>query len=294
MLVDRYLDYIRYEKRYSPHTIKAYRSDLEQFRLFLEKAFNIDSIEKAEPDMVRSWMVELIEQETSTRSINRKIATLRSFFRYLIKIGKIKTSPMGRVTPPKTSARLPVFVEEERLSKLFEMTAASDDFEELRDRLILEFFYGTGMRLAELLSVKVEDLDLSTGSVKVTGKRNKQRIVPFAKQLSDLIRNYLMKREEIAVSGDSGILFITKAGKNLYPRAVYRIVNRQLSMVTTISKRSPHVLRHTFATHMLNRGADLNAIKEILGHASLAATQVYTHNTIDKLKNIYKQAHPRA
>lgn len=294
MLIERFLDFIRYEKRYSPHTILAYRGDLGQFQSYLHENYQLEDFTKVNPEMVRSWVVSLIESETSARSVNRKIASLKSFFKFLIRSGEIKENPMSKVVPPKTSSRLPVFVEEQRLRQLFEQAVTSDDFEEVRDRLILEFFYGTGMRLSELIQLRVPDVDIRSGTVKVTGKRNKERYIPFSLKLNGLIRNYLMKREEMAGSDDKGVLFLTSKGKQLYPKAVYRIVNRQLSLVTTISKRSPHVMRHTFATHMLNRGADLNAIKEILGHSSLAATQVYTHNTIDTLKNIYKQAHPRA
>jgi integrase/recombinase XerC len=265
-----------------------------QFQAFLRDQFQTDNLTEVQPDMARSWIVHLIENETSTRSVNRKLTSLKSFYRHLLKNGHVSENPMNRVAPPRSSQRLPVFVEEESLKRLFEETAESDDFEAVRDRLILELFYGTGMRLSELIQLHVQDLDLTSGTIKVTGKRNKERFIPFSLKLTALAEQYLILRGDMMGDHDTGILFITEKKNQLYPKLVYRIVNRQLSMVTTISKRSPHVLRHTFATHMLNRGADLNAIKEILGHASLAATQVYTHNTIEKLKQIYKQAHPRA
>jgi integrase/recombinase XerC len=291
----RFLDYIAYEKRYSLNTINAYRSDLDQFFLFLNDQYSISDINKVDHQVVRSWVVSLMEDGITARTVNRKITTLKSYFKFLIKEGQISENPMSRVVAPKTSQRLPVFVEQDSMNILFSEINFGEGYPAARDRLIMELFYATGMRLSELINLKEADLDLVKNNLKVTGKRNKQRIIPFVNDISSMLRNYLeIKRD--AFPGDEGeaYLFLTNKGEKLYPKMVYRTVHHYLDQVTTISKRSPHVIRHTFATHMLNNGADLNAIKEILGHANLAATQVYTHNTIEKLKSIYKQAHPRA
>jgi integrase/recombinase XerC len=236
-----------------------------------------------------------MENGISPRTVNRKITTLKSYFTFLIKEGLIQENPMSRVIAPKTSQRLPVFVEQESMKTLFEEVDFGEGYPAERDRLIMELFYATGMRLSELINLKDTDLDLFKNILKVTGKRNKQRIIPFTNNLVVMLGNYLeIKRKAFPGEEQEPHLFLTNKGEKLYPKMVYRMVHHYLDQVTTISKRSPHVIRHTFATHMLNNGADLNAIKEILGHANLAATQVYTHNTIEKLKSIYKQAHPRA
>jgi len=295
MTKDRFLDYIAYEKRYSQHTINAYRSDLDQFFTFLDNQYNLADIYKVDHQVVRSWVVSLMESGISSRSVNRKITTLKSYFKFLVKEGIVQENPMSRVISPKTSQRLPVFVEQDSMNKLFDDVNFGEGYPASRDRLIMELFYATGMRLSELLNLKDNDIDLFKNILKVTGKRNKQRIIPFTKNLVGIFSNYLeMKRKAFPGDEQETYLFLTNKGEKLYPKMVYRIVHHYLDQVTTISKRSPHVIRHTFATHMLNNGADLNAIKEILGHANLAATQVYTHNTIEKLKSIYKQAHPRA
>ena len=295
MTTDRFLDYIAYEKRYSQHTINAYRSDLDQFFTFLADQYNYTDILKADHQVIRSWIVSLMENGITPRTVNRKITTLKSYFKFLIKEGMIHENPMSRVIAPKTSQRLPVFYEQDSMSKLFDEVDFGEGYPAGRDRLIMELFYATGMRLSELISLKDTDIDQFKNVLKVTGKRNKQRIIPFTNNLADMLRNYLeIKRNAFPGEEQGTYLFLTKKGEKLYPKMVYRMVHHYLNQVTTISKRSPHVIRHTFATHMLNNGADLNAIKEILGHANLAATQVYTHNTIEKLKSIYKQAHPRA
>jgi integrase/recombinase XerC len=295
MTTDRFLDYIAYEKRYSQHTINAYRSDLDQFFAFLANQYNFSDINKVDHQVVRSWIVSLMENDHTPRSVNRKISTLKSYFKFLIKEGLIGENPMGRVIAPKTSKRLPVFVEQESMQDLFDKVDFGEGYPAARDRLIMEMFYATGMRLSELINLKESDLDLFKNMLKVTGKRNKQRIIPFANNLVVMLKNYLeIKRKAFPGEEQEAYLFLTNKGEKLYPKMVYRTVHHYLDQVTTISKRSPHIIRHTFATHMLNNGADLNAIKEILGHANLAATQVYTHNTIEKLKSIYKQAHPRA
>jgi integrase/recombinase XerC len=291
----RFLDYIAYEKRYSLHTITAYRSDLDQFSDFLSLQYQISDLNTADHQVIRSWIVSLMEEGNTPRTVNRKITTLKSFYRFQVKEGLLTENPMSRVIAPKTSQRLPVFVEQDNMTMLFEEVNFGEGYSAIRDRLIMEMFYATGMRLSELINLKQSDLDPYKKMVKVTGKRNKQRIIPFTQNLVILLDIYIgMKKEKFAGEGQDSYLFLTDKGEKLYSKMVYRLVHHYLDQVTTISKRSPHVIRHTFATHMLNNGADLNAIKEILGHANLAATQVYTHNTIEKLKSIYKQAHPRA
>ncbi len=287
-----FCDYLSHQKRYSPHTITAYKKDLEQFKQFLLTNFELENLKEANSSIIRSWIVQLIEDGVSTRSINRKISTLKSFYKYLLKNKEIEVSPLLKVVTPKTSTRLPVFVGENEMSKLFSEIEYENNFEGIRNKLILELLYSTGIRLTELVNLKLSSIDNSNSTIKVIGKRNKERIIPFGKNLNESIFNYLIERQKITPSENN--LFLTKVGKNIYPKLVYRIVNHYLSIITTVSKKSPHVLRHTFATHMLNNGADLNSIKEILGHANLSATQVYTHNTIEKLKNIHKQAHPKA
>jgi integrase/recombinase XerC len=295
MTTDRFLDYIAYEKRYSQHTTNAYRSDLDQFLQYLSNQYQTTDLIQADHQVIRSWIVSLLEAGQTPRTVNRKITTLKSFYRFLVKEGVVKENPMSRVTAPKTSTRLPAFVEQNSMDTLFNSIEFGEGYPALRDRMVIELFYATGMRLSEMINLAEEDIDFVKNVLKVTGKRNKQRLIPFSNYLADLLRNYLkMKRATFNGHVQESSLFLTNKGEKLYPRLVQRIVHHYLDQVTTISKRSPHVIRHTFATHMLNNGADLNAIKEILGHANLAATQVYTHNTIEKLKSIYKQAHPRA
>ena len=290
--ISDFCDYILHQKRYSIHTAKAYKKDLEQFSQFLLNDFQINSIIEVKSSIIRSWIVNLIESDVSPRSINRKISTLKSFYKYLLINDIIDKSPLLKVITPKTSKRLPIFVGEKEMSNLFNEIEFKNDYEGIRDKLIIEFLYSTGIRLIELVNLKINSIDTSNSSIKVIGKRNKERIIPFSDKLKDKIQDYLKEREKLSTKEVH--LFLTKNGEKIYPKLVYRVVNYYLSMVTTVSKKSPHVLRHTFATHMLNNGADLNSIKEILGHANLSATQVYTHNTIEKLKNIHKQAHPKA
>ena len=295
MRYERFLDYITYEKRYSPHTVASYRADLAGFFNFLKSDYQEEDISRVDHFMIRSWIVQLLEKGMSPRSVNRKITALKSYYRFLLNHNVIRENPMSKVISPKTSSRLPAYVEAGSMQKLFETVDFGDGFEGLRNRLIFEIFYLTGMRRAELIGLKVQDIDLSRGDMKVTGKRNKERIIPFTEKLGRQIRAYEAERSRITGgTAENKHFFITVKGEPLYPKLVYRIVHEGLTKVTTISKRSPHVIRHTFATHLLNNGADLNAIKEILGHANLSATQVYTHNTIEKLKSIYKLAHPRA
>ncbi|MGB0887198.1 MAG: tyrosine-type recombinase/integrase [Vicingaceae bacterium] len=287
-----FCDYLLHQKRYSVHTITAYKKDLTQFKSFLLSDFEIDNIKKANSSIIRSWIVHLIEKEVSPRTINRKISTLKSFYKYLLKNKEIEISPLLKVITPKTSKRLPVFVGETDMQNLFSEVVFENNFEGIRDQLILELFYASGIRLTELVNLTINSIDFNNSTIKVIGKRNKERIIPFGENIKKAFNQYTIERNKLF--NKPTILFLTAKGKKIYPKLVYRIVNHYLSSVTTIHKKSPHVLRHTFATHMLNNGADLNAIKEILGHANLSATQVYTHNSIEKLKNIHKQAHPKA
>ena len=287
-----FLQYLRYEKRFSPHTVLAYQNDLQQFFIYLKNLYDTEDISSITHSMIRSWIVDLMEKDISPRSINRKLTTLKTFYKFLLRQGKVLTNPMLKIQAPKTSKRLPVFVDEKKMNLLFKEENFGDSFEETRDRLILEMFYATGMRLSELISLEDSNIDTYQCQVKVLGKRNKERIIPFTKKLKDIIDTYLKSRLEIVNKATS--FFITDKGKKLYPKLVYRIVIYRLGGVTTLDKKSPHILRHTFATHMLNNGADINSVKELLGHANLSATQVYTHNTIERLKQVYKQAHPRA
>lgn len=294
--VERFLQYIQFEKRYSPNTVIAYKSDLDQFFIFLKVRFRQEDIYGIDHQMIRTWLVELINQKINNRSVNRKLTTLKTFFRFLLKEGLVKTNPMAKVSSPKVAKRLPVYIEEEPMKLLLDHFTGTEDFLVFRDRLILEVFYATGMRRAELINLKEQDVDFQHSTCKVVGKRNKERLIPFGNELKKLIKEYYSLKQKFFefVPIREDYMFLSAKGKKLDPRSVYKIVNDYLEQFSQSEKNSPHVLRHTFATHLLNRGADLNAIKEILGHASLSATQVYTHNTIEKLKRIYQQAHPRA
>jgi integrase/recombinase XerC len=287
---DNFIQYLQFEKRLSSHTLVAYTSDLSQFFKFLDTTYEIKNISEVNHTVIRSWIVSLMEQKNTPRSVNRKITTLKTFYKFLLRQGVLTESPMLKILSPKTSKRLPVFVEKEKMDELIDNSVFGDDFEGRRNKLIIELFYATGIRLSELINLKSADVNLHSSQLKVLGKRNKERIIPFSNELKRSIEDYL----EIKTDSDVVEFFVSNNGKKLYEKFVYRLVNNYLSTVTTADKKSPHVLRHTFATHMLNNGADLNAIKELLGHANLSATQVYTHNTVEKLKNIHKQAHPKA
>ncbi len=299
--LDDFLQYLTHEKRYSPHTVTAYRTDLIEFRDFLVLKYELDSIIDAKFQFIRTWIAEMMESEITSRSIGRKISALRSFFRFHMREGNASTNPMLKIQAPKISKRLPAFVDQQPMEVLQRPGAIeegeTDPYDGMLVRLIIEILYGTGMRLAELISLKLSDVNLRAGTVKVLGKRNKERIIPITQELKNFLTDYIDTRAKLLVQNEiqeSDILLIRKDGKKLGRSFVYGRVRHYLSLVTTIDKKSPHVLRHTFATHMLNNGADLNAIKELLGHANLSATQVYTHNTVDKLKAIHQKAHPRA
>ena len=291
-LTQNFLDYLLLVKRYSSHTVKAYRTDLKLFESYLKDIYSI-SIDKANHAMIRSWLVNELKKGNSARTVNRKITTLKSFYKYLFKEQKIKQNPTSRISYSKTSKKLPQFVGLSDMNELLDKLKFEENFSGFRDKLIIEVFYSTGIRLSELINIKSKDVDCLKSQIKVLGKRNKERLIPLTKELQKSIEGYMILRNKQKVI-DRSYLFLTDSGKKLNPSMVYRKVNKILNNVTTLEKKSPHVLRHTFATHMLNNGADLNVIKELLGHASLSATEVYTHNSIDQLKEIFKNAHPRA
>ena len=289
MHIDDFLNYIAKEKRYSQHTIKGYKTDLIEFSDYTHRYFDL-SIECANHRVVRSWFAQMIEDGFKPRTIHRKSSSLKSFYKFLMVRGLLEKSPMDLVPLPKMDKKLPKFVEEKSLDVLLNELEFPDNFEGKRDKLILDLFYQTGIRQSELIGLTLKDVDFTQQQIKVLGKRNKERIIPVSTHLLETISEYVSYRKARSVAN----LLLTSGGKKLYPKLVYNIVNKYLSKVTTLSQRSPHVLRHSFATHMLNNGAELNSIKELLGHVNLSATQVYIHNSMEKIKSIYKQAHPRA
>lgn len=289
-----FLDYLKFQKRYSQHTIISYKNDLTSFFDFLELQFNEQQLPNIKSTYVRSWLAELKGANISSKTINRKISALKTFFKYHLKKNHITVSPMTTVVSPKLNKRLPEFVDNKDISTLFDYVEFPDDWSGRTARLLLLLLYSCGIRQAELIGLKEDQIDYSKNSIKVLGKGSKERIIPVSKELIDSIQEYVQKKNELQTSPDKVALLVKEDGKKLYPKWVYNTVKKYLSMVTTIQKKSPHVLRHTFATHLTNNGADLNAVKELLGHSSLAATQIYTHNTIEKLKDVYKKAHPKA
>ncbi len=291
MLNESFFRYLQYEKRFSVHTISAYRNDLESYAEYIKTQFELDDLTSIPHTIIRSWIVQLMDSGMKSKSINRKISSLKSYYRFLQRQGEISQSPMLKIVSPKVPKRLPQYVESAHMDELLNEVDFDDSFEGFRNRLIIEVFYATGMRVSELISLKSNQVNLPQMQLKVLGKRNKERIIPISEYLYELMLKYSTLKSKLPLESDS--YFCKESGEPLYTKYVYRLVKSELSKVTTLQKKSPHILRHTFATHMLNNGADLNAIKEILGHSSLAATQVYTHNSIEKLKNIYKQAHPK-
>jgi integrase/recombinase XerC len=294
MGISKFLDYLRFEKRYSTHTLTAYGNDLKQFAGYMAGTYGEESMLNAESLHVRSWMVYLVEEGLAARSINRKMVTLRSYFRWCQREGEINLNPLESITVLKTPQRLPGYVEEDAMGKLLDQACPADDYGAVRNRVMLELLYQTGIRLSELITMPREQASGSPDHIMVTGKRNKQRIIPVGRGLAMALRNFLTLRDAQFGAVQGAPLFLTDKGKPLYPKFVYNVVNSSLATVTTIARRSPHMIRHSFATAMLNHGADINAVKELLGHSSLASTQVYTHNTVEKLKRVYRQAHPRA
>jgi len=295
MVLERFVSYLQFEKRYSPHTVSAYRSDLEQFFAHISQSGEtLTHPSQVTYHHIRNWMVDMMEHDITARSVNRKTATLRKYFKFLLQNGEITVNPTTRIQTPKTPKRLPVTVETEKLDQLLDSDSFGAGFEGVRDKLVLELLFGTGIRLAELVGLKDTDIDVYQGTIKVLGKRNKERIIPINKELKRVIAEYQELKKSKKFNNNSLTLVVTDKGMDAYPKLIYLIVRKYLSEISTQDKKSPHVLRHTFATSLLNKGADLNAIKELLGHANLSATQIYTHNSVDRLKSIYKQAHPKA
>lgn len=294
MRVESYLKYIQHEKRYSPHTLTAYRTDLLQFVSFLAETLEIQP-EAAKPVHIRDYMVQLVEDQARPGSVARKLSVLKSFYKYLLRYGEITMNPAALLSAPKTPSRLPVFIPDAEMNTLLDDAEIfADDFKGIRDKTVIELLFGTGIRLSELLGLQERDVDFYSETIRVMGKRMKVRIVPMTKQLTVQLKYYLAEKSLQNFNNKTTYLFVTDKGKPGYPMFIYQLVKRYLTYISTQDKKSPHVLRHSYATSLLNGGADLNAIKELLGHASLAATQVYTHNSIARLKLIYKQAHPKA
>ncbi len=289
--IDSFFDYLTYEKKYSVHTITSYKNDISQFLRFINPNAESFALTEFNYQQIRSWVASLIKDKIAPRSVNRKLSSLKSLFKYLQRQQVISMNPMAKISGPKTPKRLPVFIDEHQMEDLFAKVTFEDGFNGMRDRLILDLFYQTGIRRTELTHLKELDVDLFNSTIKVLGKRNKERIIPISLALKRNLESYLQVKQEQNLSNP--MLLISEKGHALSDQAVYSTVKKYLSQITTIQKKSPHVLRHTFATHLLNNGADINAVKDLLGHANLSATQVYTHNTIEKLKKSYKQAHPR-
>ena len=297
MLTDSFLDYLRYERNYSEKTVLAYGEDISQLREFAREFAQeeIGDFNPAEvtPELIREWIVSLMDKGYASTSVNRKLSSLRSFYKFLLKKKVVLVDPLRKITGPKNKKPLPSFLKENEMNRLLDDTDFGEGFEGCRDHLIIEMFYATGIRLSELIGLDDKDVDFSASLLKVTGKRNKQRLIPFGDELKEGMLEYVnVRNEQVLESG--GAFFVRKNGERLYKNLVYNLVKRNLSKVVTLKKRSPHVLRHTFATTMLNNDAELGAVKELLGHSSLATTEIYTHTTFEELKKVYKQAHPRA
>jgi len=310
MVLERFIRYLQFEKRFSPHTITAYQNDLKQFFTHTATSGNknlpadqvklkidllLENISSVTYNDIREWIVELMNDENAAKSINRKIASLRTFFKFLMREGIITSNPASKIQAPKIPKRLPVVIEEDKIVGLLQSEDVFDNtFTGYRDKLIIEMLFGTGIRLAEMVGLKENDVDLQANTIKVLGKRNKQRIIPINNELKLLLIKYLELKKSENFHNNSLTLIVTSKGADGYAKMIYLIVQKYLSYISTQDKKSPHVLRHTFATSLLNHGADLNSIKELLGHANLSATQIYTHNSVERLKLIYNQAHPKA
>jgi len=287
-------NYLKFEKRYSEHTIRSYTDDLIAFFHYLEITYGSLPLGKITGTYIRSWLASIKNQRVSARTINRKISTLKSFFKFHLKQGHVISSPMGQVTSPKVSKRLPDFVREKETEVLFQHVEFEASWKGKTDQLLLKLLYQTGMRLSELINLRISSVDFNKKQIKVLGKGNKERILPLGSNIARELITYQHEKNEEFDTYEENYLLLTPKGRKLYAGYVYQTVKAYLSLATTLQKKSPHVMRHTFATHLMNNGADLNAVKDLLGHASLAATQVYTHNTIEKLKNVHKKSHPKA
>jgi integrase/recombinase XerC len=289
-----FTQYLSYEKRYSAHTIRAYTDDLSQFFAFIAQEFDELEITQIKGTFVRSFLASLKDNDITPKSINRKLSTLKTYFKFLLRNQYIPVSPLTNITAPKISKRLPQYVEEKDMKTLFQYVEFTNDYTGALHKVILSLFYYTGMRLSELQELQLNQINIMGSNLKVLGKGNKERIIPIVAELKNELNSYFLQRKTLEIVVDPSHLLLSTKGKKLYAKYIYTIVKRYLGEVTTISKKSPHILRHSFATHLTNNGAELNAVKELLGHASLAATQIYTHNSIEKLKAVYKKAHPKA
>jgi len=291
-----FIDYLKFEKRYSAHTVRAYRDDLDQFFSYIQLIFGETTLPGISTPFIRSWLASLKEQKITSKSINRKISSLKSFFKYQLRTGQLEKSPMAGIISPKSGRRLPVYVEEKDIQLLIGQIDFPDNWQGKTDSLLIKIFYNTGIRLTELVNLKNSQVDNSAATIRVIGKGNKERIIPLSDALTEEIRSYQKEKQNIIVPERQEIaetLLVNTKGKQLYVKYAYLAVRKWLSLVTIIDKKSPHVLRHSFATHLMNHGADLNSVKELLGHSSLAATQLYTHNSIEKLREVHKKTHPR-
>ena len=294
MYLKSFIDYLLLERKYSSLTVQAYTKDIETFQSFLMSEYGCSELKEVSYAQIRTWIVSLVEQKISNRSINRKISALNSFYKFLIKVEAIKTNPLAKHKALKTSKKIQVPFSEAEVAKVLDNYTNGNDFEGIRDKLIIELFYSTGIRRIELVELKLYNIDTNNKQLKVLGKRNKERFVPLLDSVIQTIEKYNELRFQLEQVKDKDFLFLTKKGVKIYETLVYRIINEYFSLVSSKVKKSPHILRHSFATHLLNQGADLNAVKELLGHSSLAATQVYTHNSIAELKNVYSKSHPRS
>ncbi len=294
MAIPSFLAYLSLEKKYSPLTVRAYSGDLEDYARFCLEEYQISDLEKVEYGIIRSWIVQLSNAQLSNRSINRKLSSLKAYYKFLLKIGVIEISPLARHRSLKTPKKVEVPFSESEMDKVLLQIPFEDNFEGVRDRLIIELLYATGIRRSELVNLKMTQIDLSSKTIKVIGKRNKERIVPLLDSTVHFMEAYIRERNDLVEISDKAQLFLLKSGNKIYETLVYRIINKYFSLVSPKVKKSPHILRHTFATHMLNKGADLNSVKELLGHSSLASTQVYTHTSIAELKKVHGSSHPRS
>ncbi|MCF6350258.1 MAG: tyrosine-type recombinase/integrase [Flavobacteriaceae bacterium] len=288
-----FTDYLLLEKKYSPLTINAYQKDLESFQKHNQEQFDEINIKTVNYSQIRSWIICLVEDGIANRSINRKISSLNTYYKFLLKVDSIEVNPLAKHRALKTSKKVQIPFSENEISLVLDDLNFDDSFQGVRDKLIIELFYSTGIRRIELVQLKLQDIDVSNRTLKVLGKRNKERLLPLLNSVIEAIKRYLIKRQELQIINDKAYLFLTKKGVKIYETLVYRIINDYFSKASTKVKKSPHILRHSFATHLLNQGADLNAVKELLGHSSLAATQIYTHNSIAELKKVYDKTHPR-
>lgn len=294
MSVSSFISYLALEKKYSQHTVRAYEKDISDFSAFCRDNYELESIDDVDYGIIRSWIVDLVGTEISNRSVNRKVSSLKAYYKFLLRIEKIPTSPLAKHNALKTSKKIEVPFSESEMEQMLQEVVFEDSFEGVRDKLVIELLYTTGIRRSELINLKMRDVDLQGGTMKVLGKRNKERIIPLLPSTKKQFEAYLLAREILECPVEESFVFLSKSGHKIYETLVYRIINGYFSKVSTKTKKSPHILRHTFATHLLNKGADLNAVKELLGHSSLASTQVYTHNSIAELKKVHSAAHPRS